>query len=350
MREVSVRMFHFVVDLARTADLDEEALTRGLPSVALIDGKEPDWIDWDDFVELLERFERAAGGPEGAARAVRDALPTAYPELRAFAAVFLRPIPFFAFVMTRMMLTMYRHLELEEVERLGDDRVRWRQSIPQHYQRSEVFHRLSIPLVEVFPRHLELEEVERLGDDRVRWRQSIPQHYQRSEVFHRLSIPLVEVFPRHLELPEAKVEHFSIEGSSAEFVAKFPPSEPIAVRGARAVSSAASVLAVQLDEAFAKIAEALRARTEDANGKAPPSVPGAKAASGDVRDWAERLALSPRQRDVFALLIEGRANKDIAAALRCSERNVEFHVGRILRAAHVSSRAELLVKVLGART
>jgi DNA-binding NarL/FixJ family response regulator len=52
---------------------------------------------------------------------------------------------------------------------------------------------------------------------------------------------------------------------------------------------------------------------------------------------------------VFALLVEGRANKDIAAALQCSERNIEFHVGRILRAARVSSRAELLVKVLGAR-
>lgn len=301
MHEVSVRMFHLVLDLARTADLDEEALTSGLPSVALIDDAVPDWIDWDDFVELLVRFERAVGGPEGAARAVRNALPTAYPELRAFAAVFVRPIPFFAFVMTRMMKTMYRHLELEELERLGDDRVRWTQSFPEHYQRSEAFH--------------------------------------------RLSIPLVEVFPRHLDLPEARVEHFRIEGSSAEFVATFPPSEPIAARGARAVSSAASVLAVQLDAAFAKIAEALRTRAADPNAAA-----GAQPPSGNVRDWAERLALSPRQRDVFALLIEGRANKDIAAALRCSERNVEFHVGRILRAAHVSSRAELLVKVLGART
>ena len=72
-------------------------------------------------------------------------------------------------------------------------------------------------------------------------------------------------------------------------------------------------------------------------------------ASGDMHDWAERLALSPRQREVFALLVEGRANKDIAATLRCSERNIEFHVGRILRAARVSSRAGLLVKVLGSR-
>jgi len=111
------------------------------------------------------------------------------------------------------------------------------------------------------------------------------------------------------------------------------------------------VLAVQLDEAFSRISETLRGLPVGGlQGEGTASgAPGAPTAGADVRDWAERLALSPRQRDVFALLVEGRANKDIAAALRCSERNIEFHVGRILRAARVSSRAELLVKVLGAR-
>lgn len=303
MREVSMRMLHLVIDLARTDDIDEIALTDGLASVALGDAPEPEWIDWDDFVELIERFERAVGGPEGVARAARAGVPTAYPDLRAFAAVFVRPIPFFSFVMTRMMLTMYRHLEVEQVEHLGEDRVKWTQRIPGHYRSAEAFH--------------------------------------------RFSVPLVEVFPRHLELPEAKVEHVAITSHSADFVARFPPSEPVAARGARGVSSAASVIAVQFDDIFAKIAETLRKRPGDANGATPPSAP---ATTGDVDRWPERLALSPRQRDVFALLVEGRANKDIAAALRCSERNVEFHVGRILRAAGVSSRAELLVKVLGART
>jgi DNA-binding CsgD family transcriptional regulator len=303
MREVSVRMLHLLIDLARTADVDEIALTDGLPSVALRDGEEPDWIDWDDFVELIERFERAVGGPEGVARAVRAGVPIAYPDLRAFAAVFVRPIPFFSFVMTRMALTIYRHLEIEQVERLGDDRIKWTQRIPEHYRPSEAFH--------------------------------------------RLSVPLVEVLPRHLELPEAKVEHVAISSHSADFIAKFPPAAPIAVRGARAVSSAASVIAVQFDEVFAKIAETLRKRPAGAEGATPVRPLGT---SGDLDQWPERLALSPRQRDVFALLVEGRANKDIAAVLHCSERNVEFHVGRILRAAGVSSRAELLVKVLGART
>ena len=62
-----------------------------------------------------------------------------------------------------------------------------------------------------------------------------------------------------------------------------------------------------------------------------------------------RWELSARETEVLSHLAEGDANKDIAASLHCSERNVEFHVGRILRAARVSSRSELLVKVLGAR-
>jgi len=298
MREVSVRMLHFELDLARIAGVDERELTAGLPSVALADAAEhPGWVDWDDFIEVAERFERAVGGPEGVGRAMRAALPVAYPELRAFAAVFVHPIPAFSFVMTRLMRTMYRHIATSDIERLGDDRVRWTQAIPEGYRASEAFHRGT-----------------------------------RS---------LVEVFPRHLELPEARVEEANITARAAEFVVQFPPAPSMAERadrGARAVSSAVNVLADQLDSAFAAIADKLRAHPEATRGVG---------ASGDMLEWADHLALSRRQRDVFALLVLGRANKDIATALRCSERNVEFHVGRILRAARVSSRAELLVKVLG---
>jgi DNA-binding CsgD family transcriptional regulator len=311
MREVSVRMLHLYRDLARLADIDERSLMSGLPSLVLPDGADPDWIDWDDFIEVVERFEGLAGGPEGVGRAVRKALPSAFPELRAFAAVFVRPIPFFRFVTTRLAGTMYRHMAVETVERLDEDRVRWTQTIPEPYRASGAFH--------------------------------------------RCTIPMVQVFPRHLDLAEATIESASISARSAAFVVAFPPSPSLTVRGAR-VSSAASVLAAQLDEAFAHIGVTLRAKPGtsgptspgDTHTSAPPA-PRATTERGFVHDWAERLALSPRQRDVFSLLVEGRANKDIAAALRCSERNIEFHVGRILRSASVSSRAELLVKVLGAR-
>jgi len=307
MREVSVRMIHFVRDLARVSGVDESALFEGLASVLPVAGVEPDWIDWNDFIEVLERFERISGGPEGVGRAMRAAAPIAYPELRAFASVFVLPIPAFRFVMTKLMRTNYRHIAIETIEELGGDRIRWTQSIPEPHRASEAFH--------------------------------------------RGTVSLVEIFPRHLDLAEARVESAIITAREASFVVQFPVVEPLSTRSARAVSSAASVLAVQLDHAFSTIIETLRGRPEGplrGDGQTP-NAPGANGAPKEVHDWAERLALSPRQREVFALLVEGRANKDIAAALRCSERNVEFHVGRILRAARVSSRAELLVKVLGAR-
>lgn len=307
MREVSVRMLHFCRDLARAADVDERALVAGLTSVVPVAGKEPDWIDWDDFVEVIERFERMAGGPEGVGRAMRAAMPTAYPELRAFASVFVLPIPAFRFVLTRFMGTMYRNVSVETVEDLGDDRIRWTQTIPEPYRASTAFH--------------------------------------------NGTASMVELFPRNLDLPEARIERVTIAPREAEFIVQFPAVDPLVMRSARAMSSAANVLAVQLDEAFSKIIETVRGRRPEggANGNGNLAANGGPAPSSDLRDWAERLALSPRQREVFALLVEGRANKDIAAALRCSERNIEFHVGRILRAARVTSRAELLVKVLGAR-
>jgi DNA-binding CsgD family transcriptional regulator len=296
MREVSVRILHFSVDLARAGGLDEKALTAGLPSLALVDGKLPDWFDWDDLVEIIERLEQRLGGPEGMARAMRAAAPVAYPEIRAFASVFIHPIPAFTFVMTRLLATMYRNTVVDELVQVGENRVRWRQSIPE-------------PLRE-------------------------------SAAFHRSTKGFVELFPHHLDLPEARVTELEMTPRTAEFVVEFPPTDTLRGRSAHV----ASVLAVQLDEAFSVIVEALRGSPDGPR----PGITSSRPPNGDT-GWAERLALSPRQRDVFALLVEGRANKDIAAALGCSERNVEFHVGRILRAAGVTSRAELLVKVLGAR-
>jgi DNA-binding NarL/FixJ family response regulator len=58
--------------------------------------------------------------------------------------------------------------------------------------------------------------------------------------------------------------------------------------------------------------------------------------------------LSPRERDVFALLSEGRSNKEIAAALFLREVTVKVHVRNILRKLGVRTRTE--AAVLGART
>jgi DNA-binding NarL/FixJ family response regulator len=52
-------------------------------------------------------------------------------------------------------------------------------------------------------------------------------------------------------------------------------------------------------------------------------------------------SLSPREREVFARVVRGRLNKQIASDLRVSERTVKAHRARVMRKMHVDSIAEL---------
>jgi len=70
-------------------------------------------------------------------------------------------------------------------------------------------------------------------------------------------------------------------------------------------------------------------------------------------DRAERQALearlatlTPREREVFALVVKGLLNKQIAAELRISEPTVKVHRGRVMRKMQADSLAEL-VRVAG---
>ncbi|CAN5923724.1 hypothetical protein BH11MYX4_BH11MYX4_21050 [soil metagenome] len=292
MPEVAQRVIHYVHDFARAGEVDTRPIFEGFPSLGRRVGAAPTWFAWDDFAVIWDRLELALGGELGFARAARQTMPNAFPEVRAFAAAFLSPMSLFRFLLTRHMRTSFRNVENLELERSGDERIRWRESIPEGHR-------------------------------------PCPS-------FHRATRTFVRLLPLHLDLPEAQVEMTNPDARTAEYVAHFPLHPTISSRGRRAATSAASHVAAQIDEAFALIGARLSAPVAR-------SGPGSDVAAA----WPDRLALSHRQRDVFALLVAGRANKDIAAALACSERNVEFHVGRILRAARVSSRSELLVKVLG---
>ncbi|OIH92411.1 response regulator transcription factor [Curtobacterium sp. MCBA15_001] len=52
--------------------------------------------------------------------------------------------------------------------------------------------------------------------------------------------------------------------------------------------------------------------------------------------------LSPREREIFALVAEGRSNADIARSAFISEATVKTHVGKILTKLGLSSRSELI--------
>jgi len=64
-------------------------------------------------------------------------------------------------------------------------------------------------------------------------------------------------------------------------------------------------------------------------------------------ELAERVALlTPREQEVMALVVAGKANKVIAIDLSISERTVELHRGRIMKKMQVRSLAELIRMVL----
>ena len=60
--------------------------------------------------------------------------------------------------------------------------------------------------------------------------------------------------------------------------------------------------------------------------------------------------LTRRQRDVLALIAEGKANKLIADALNMSESTVKAHVKQIIRRLNVANRTQAALLATRART
>ena len=56
-----------------------------------------------------------------------------------------------------------------------------------------------------------------------------------------------------------------------------------------------------------------------------------------------RQALTPRQRDVLAMLRQGKSNKEIARDLDLAEITVKLHVTAILRALGVENRTQAAI-------
>ena len=54
-------------------------------------------------------------------------------------------------------------------------------------------------------------------------------------------------------------------------------------------------------------------------------------------------ALTPREREVFELVVRGKTNKQIANALGCTERTIKAHRQRVMEKMQVQSLAELVI-------
>lgn len=62
-----------------------------------------------------------------------------------------------------------------------------------------------------------------------------------------------------------------------------------------------------------------------------------------------RFRLTPRQKEVFALVCEGLTNKHICRRLNIAQPTVKAHVSAILRALGVSNRVEAVLWAIQAR-
>jgi DNA-binding NarL/FixJ family response regulator len=78
------------------------------------------------------------------------------------------------------------------------------------------------------------------------------------------------------------------------------------------------------------------------------AIPGDLAAAAAAAEF-EDLSLTERQREVLALLVQGKSNKLICRELQLAETTVKNHITAILKALKVSSRTEAIVAV-GSRT
>ena len=72
---------------------------------------------------------------------------------------------------------------------------------------------------------------------------------------------------------------------------------------------------------------------------AEPKQHGSSSQSTLVQQHPDGASLTPRQREVLALLIAGKSNKEIARALKLGEGTVKVHVAALFRSLSVTSRS-----------
>lgn len=126
-------------------------------------------------------------------------------------------------------------------------------------------------------------------------------------------------------------------GATSKFVVLTMQREAsIAAKAMRAGASAFLLKASAGEELMDAIDEVLNGRTY----LSPAVTKGVLAAFDQV--GSQEVELTPRQRDVLRLIVEGRRMKEIASILDLSARTVETHKYEMMRVLGVQSTAELV--------
>jgi DNA-binding NarL/FixJ family response regulator len=150
-----------------------------------------------------------------------------------------------------------------------------------------------------------------------------------------------DVIVADLEMPSGSgldaLERLKKRGVTSKFVILTMHGEAgVAARAMRAGASAFLLKHAAGDELVNAIGEVLNGRTY----LTPAVTKDVLAAFEQPRP--DEVQLTPRQRDVLRLIVEGRRMKEIAAALHLSARTVETHKYEMMRALSVQSTAELI--------
>ncbi|MEO3939454.1 LuxR C-terminal-related transcriptional regulator [Paenarthrobacter nicotinovorans] len=170
--------------------------------------------------------------------------------------------------------------------------------------------------------------------------------------------PLGEAFLRLMEAAfQMQAGEFHAAGST---LAEAVPRLPLIVPGGSVSSLIRLVLQQQVpfDESLIETYEAIaRPNRIDHVIFGPPTgarttaasrtrFPASKPASLSVDASGLHLFVSPREREVLALLAEGLSNGRIGERLNISVRTVEVHLGKIYRKTGTTSRHELIARAL----
>jgi DNA-binding NarL/FixJ family response regulator len=163
----------------------------------------------------------------------------------------------------------------------------------------------------------------------------------------RLALAPSGLMTRNAKLTRPPMASSTEERGSASLRESGVPREPalllgavVAVRAALEEAAAAAAVAAQRARSLSALIEEAVSVLAAAGGNSSDQLTSAL----EVRGRA--AALSPREREVLALLAEGRSNKAIAEALYVSPNTVKTHVASLLSKLHADSRAQLAVMAM----